>query len=436
MHCLRRSFFFSLVLVVASPVTSACASLVKPFRVDLTSGIPRMKQLIRRTHIPQSLPPIAHVTPSPPFSNPGMDAEWLNELRKTWLETFDWKAEQDYINSFNHFQTRIESLDIHFVYARSKVANSSDVIPLLLTHGWPGSFLEYLPVVESLTSATTVNGRTVSFDVIIPSIPGFAFSSPPPAVWTVNDTARIWNSLMIDILGYETGYSVSGSDWGALINWCLLNEYPEVKAAHFNFLAIVPPSKEYYGIQQLNKFELSGLELGSLFFQRGTAYFNMHQTKPWTLGLALADSPMGQLTWIAEKYRDWSDPSFVNVTYILSTASLYFLTGSFPTTLYVYAQNFPGFAPSDVKAVTSKPFGYATYQWEGVRHPKVFLEGLGNLTYYKEHIEGGHFPFVELPEVYAQDIIEMMANWYPNLTAAGHGSSVLMNDVQRPLILL
>ena len=163
----------------------------------------------------------------------------------------------------------------------------------------PGSFLEFLPIVDTLTRPTTLkSGRSVSFDVVIPSLPGFAFSAPPPPVWTLNDTARIWNTLMADVLEYTSGYSVAGTDWvrvlfftaprriyslpqGALINWCLLNDYPLAKAAHFNFLAIVPPSPDALASTgaPLSDFERSGLASAGLFFQTGTAYFTVHQTR-------------------------------------------------------------------------------------------------------------------------------------------------------------
>jgi pimeloyl-ACP methyl ester carboxylesterase len=116
---------------------------------------------------------------------------------------------------FNHYKTPIENLSIHFVYEKSP---APDAIPLLLVHGWPGSFLECAPIIDQLTKgATTSTGKTVSFDVIIPSLPGFAFSSPPPPSWAITDTARILNTLMVDVLGYET-YAIHGTDWGSTVS--------------------------------------------------------------------------------------------------------------------------------------------------------------------------------------------------------------------------
>ncbi|KAF8516433.1 Alpha/Beta hydrolase protein [Hysterangium stoloniferum] len=405
----------TLYVLLASLIISSFAQLhtVRPFDADLTRDAPRMLRLVKDTRLPPTLSALMTVS----STDPGVDAQWIRKLKKEWIHGFDWNERQEYINSFNHFKVEIEGLDIHFIHAKSTAASTSDVIPIILTHGWPGSFLEFLPVVQTLTQLTTLpSGRNISFDVIIPSLPGFAYSSPPPPVWTVNDTARVWNTLMTDVLKYTSGYSIAGTDWGALVNWCLLNEYPLAKAAHFNFLAIVPPSIESLIAlgAEVNDFERLGLENAGIFFHTGIAYFNVHQTRPWTLGLALSDNPMGQLSWIAEKYRDWSDPSRVDITYILTTVSLYYLTGSFPTSLYIYAQN-SGFSPGDVKAITPKPFGYSSFQWEGIfsRHPKSFIDALGNLTYYKEHYHGGHFAPSEVPAVYGEDIIEMMAGSYP-----------------------
>ncbi|KAF8585044.1 epoxide hydrolase 1 [Ramaria rubella] len=421
-----------LCTVLSTLLVSAVAKphVVHPFQVDLSDGVSRMQDLIRGTRIPSALPPVVGAV----SSNLGIDVQWLRILQKTWIDEFDWQSHQDYMNGFNHYKTKLEGMDIHFVHAKSVAPHGTDVIPIMLTHGWPGSFLEFLPVVDKLTRATTLkSGRNISFDVIIPSLPGFAFSSPAPPIWTVNDTARVWNTLMVDVLGYTSGYGVSGTDWGALINWCLLNEYPHAKAAHFNFFAIVPPSLDSLtsaGVK-LNEFERSGMEKASLFFLSGAAYFMVHQTRPWTLGLGMADNPMGQLTWMAEKYHDWSDPKLVDNTQILTTVSLYYLTGSFPTSLFVYAQNV-GFSPTDIKAKTDKPFGYSSFRWEGIRHPEGFLRALGNLTYYREHDQGGHFAPSEVPDVYANDVLEMMGANYPIFSANSASSSThFAFDVQK-----
>ncbi|KAF8531967.1 Alpha/Beta hydrolase protein [Gautieria morchelliformis] len=431
-HLCPHTLLVVLLVVLLAAVVEA--HIVRPFHVALSHGTSRMNDLVRNSRVPSALPSIT--TPASP--TPGIDVQWLHALRKSWLEEFNWENRQDYMNSFNHYMTHVEGLDIHFVHAKSTAPPGTEVIPIILSHGWPvdaGSFLEFLPVVDTLTRSNTLkSGRNVSFDLVIPSLPGFAFSGPPPQVWTVNDTARVWNTLMVDVLGYKAGYSVAGTDWGAAINWCLLNEYPLARAAHFNFFAIIPPSLDILtsaGVQ-LSDFERSGAENGALFFQTGAAYFMVHQTRPWTLGLAMADSPMAQLAWIAEKYHDWSDPSKVDVTQILTTVSLYYLTESFPTSLYIYAQNV-GFSSSDVKSNNDKPFGYSSFRWEGIRHPEAYLRGIGNLTYYKEHHHGGHFAPSEVPDVYANDVIEMIGANFRSTAGTPTSANIFNFGVQRHL---
>jgi hypothetical protein len=141
---------------------------------------------------------------------------------------------------FNHYKTPIENLSIHFVYEKSPAPNA---IPLFLVHGWPGSFLECAPIIGQLTKeATTSTGKNVSFDVIIPSLPGFAFSSPPPPSWAITDTARILNTLMVDVLGYET-YAIHGTDWGSAVSYTMYDKFnATLGAAHSVFLPFYPPT--------------------------------------------------------------------------------------------------------------------------------------------------------------------------------------------------
>ncbi|KAF4237745.1 hypothetical protein CNMCM6805_006802 [Aspergillus fumigatiaffinis] len=157
-----------------------------------------------------------------------IDLDVLKALRREWVTDFNWKTEQD---SMNH---------IHFVYEKSP---APDAIPLLLVHGWPGSVLECAPIIDQLAKeATTSTGKTASFDVIIPSLPGFAFSSPPPPSWAITDTARILNTLMVDVLGYET-YAIHGTDWGSAVSYTMYDKFnATLGAAHSVFLPFYPPT--------------------------------------------------------------------------------------------------------------------------------------------------------------------------------------------------
>ncbi|KAJ5099674.1 epoxide hydrolase [Penicillium argentinense] len=153
-----------------------------------------------------------------------MDLNFLKALRREWVTGFNWETEQDSMNRFNYYKTPIEDLSIHFVFEKSAAPNA---IPLLLVNGLPGSSLEFAPIINQLTKEATASlGKSVSFDVIIPSLPGFAFSSPPPLNWTITDTARILNTMMVDILGYEI-YAIHGMDWGSAVSYNMYDKFNE-----------------------------------------------------------------------------------------------------------------------------------------------------------------------------------------------------------------
>lgn len=188
---------------------------------------------------------------------------------------------------FSHYTVPIEGLDIHFIHEKSK---SSDPIPLLLLHGWPGSFLEFAPIIEELTQQVRINsGKTVSFDIIVPSIPGFAFSSVPPVNWTIADTARVFNTLLTKVLYYET-YAVFGTDWGAGIAYTLYDQYnTTVRAGHLAFLPFFPLDQAGLASQNitlspLEQFEeLETVEWNSYgegyFIEQTTKVFYIIQSK-------------------------------------------------------------------------------------------------------------------------------------------------------------
>jgi pimeloyl-ACP methyl ester carboxylesterase len=225
---------------------------------------------------------------------------------------------------FNHYTASIEGLKVHFVHQKSSAPNA---IPLLLIHGWPGSFLEFAPIIDQLTQeVTAATGKSVSFDVIVPSLPGFAFSSPPPFNWTVTDTGRIFNTLMIDVLGYKT-YALHGTDWGGGIAYDMYDHFNEtVGAAHFAFLPFSPQTPDQLAAENitLSELELAEEQNAMGWTSTGNGYFIEQTTKvmkylhscmagacsdpyllqPTTIGLALYDNPVGQLAWLGEKFMN------------------------------------------------------------------------------------------------------------------------------------
>jgi len=264
--------FMAVGLGIASPVEP---SVVKPFKVDLSSEVPRMLKLIKENKLPDK--------PEYPGlgSSFGIDLDVLKDLKNQWLDDFDWRKEQDTINKFKHFTTTIENLAIHFIHEKSP---DPDAIPILLLHGWPGSFLEFAPIIKPLTttSPTPSTGKPVSFNVIVPSLPGFAFSSAPPANWTNTDTARVFNTLMTSVLGYKT-YATHGTDWGSEVAYSLYSGFnSSVRAGHFAFIPFFPLTPEQLAAEGVTlDTELERFEEGRFveWSATGNGYFVEQGTK-------------------------------------------------------------------------------------------------------------------------------------------------------------
>ncbi|KAJ5753576.1 alpha/beta-hydrolase [Penicillium nucicola] len=406
-------FAFSLVYGIsqANPTVSSNASKAQPFKIDLSSRLPRMFDLIRGTQLPTQL------SYSGPGSSTGIDLSDLKSLRTEWLTNFDWKTEQKSLNKFAHYKANIEGLNIHFIHEKS---GASDAIPLLLLHGWPGSFLEFIPIINDLTEqAKTISGKKVSFDVIVPSLPGFAFSSAPPTNWTVEDTARVFNTLLTDVLGYDA-YAVFGTDWGSGVAYALYDGFnATVRAAHLAFLPFFPPTQEELTAENITLTPLGEFEEANTveWSNTGTGYFVEQTTKPTTIGLALYDSPVGQLAWIGEKFLNWSDPnaghfpSVLTHNEILRSVSLYYLTESFASSVMIYAQNPHGFSTVYTRANNDAPLLFSAFKYNVGFWPPALVAKVGNLVYYKNNDAGGHFPGIDNPPALLNDLREIGTYW-------------------------
>ncbi|KAK3368428.1 Alpha/Beta hydrolase protein [Podospora didyma] len=413
----HNTFSYAFVALVAASLGTATPvekpSVVKPFKINLSSEVPRMLKLIKENKLPDK-PEYPGVG-----SSFGIDLDVLKDLKKQWLDDFDWKKEQDAINKFKHFTTKIEGLDIHFIHEKSA---DPDAIPLLLLHGWPGSFLEFVPIIKPLTAknATSSTNKPVSFHVVVPSLPGFAFSSAPPANWTNEDTASVFNTLMTSVLGYKT-YATHGTDWGSDIAYSLYGSFNStVRASHFAFIPFFPLTPDQLAAENisldtdLEKFEEGRFVEWSL---TGNGYFVEQTTKPNTIGLALYDNPVGQLAWIGEKIIDWSDPragsspSVLDHTELLTGVSLYYLTKSFVSSAFIYAQNQNGFRAQYTKATTDAPLLFSAFKYNVGFWPPAKVAEVGNLVKYQNHDFGGHFPGLDNPSALLEDLREIATYW-------------------------
>ncbi|KAJ7840011.1 Alpha/Beta hydrolase protein [Mycena leptocephala] len=408
-----RSLNLTACLIIATALSTTLAATaagsfdLKPFKIDLAGEIPRLKSLVKNTRLPAK---VLYPDASP---EKGIGLDVLQELRADWLTKFDWEAQQAELNQVNQFTTVIEGQTVHFVHEKSK---DPDAIPVILLHGWPGSFHEFLPVIIPLTQSwKSATGKSVAYNVVVPSLPGFLFSSPPPANWTVDDTARIFNTLMTDVLGYST-YAVHGTDWGSAVAYSLYGSFnTTVRAAHLVFLPFFPPSA-----QDIAENNITLSDSQKVTEQRniewnttGNGYFLEQSTKPNDIGLALYDSPVGQLAWIGAKLKLWSDPragtppSVLNNTTILTSVSLYYLTESFLSSVWIYAQNTNGFKTVYTKAPTDAPLLFSQYEYNIALWPEEYAAKVGNLVSYKVHDFGGHFAGLDNPPALVEDIRSM-----------------------------
>ncbi|KAJ7580721.1 Alpha/Beta hydrolase protein [Mycena floridula] len=395
-------------LIFCCFTSSLAASFdVKPYKFNFSDGLARMKSLIDLTLLPTK--------PELPNDHDdlGISLQRLTSLKAQWLDDrkYDWNQAEATLNSFKQFRVTIEGLTIHYIHEKS---NTTDSKPLMLLHGWPSSFYEFNRVIKPLTqlAATTSNGTnfTVSYDIVVPSLPGFAASSGPPANWTIEDTARVFNTLMVDVLGYET-YALHGTDWGAIVGYAAYSQFPRtVRAAQLTYVPFFPPSAQDIadaGIT-LNAFGHFAQARFVDWTLTGTGYSVEQTTKPNTIGLALQDNPVGQLAWISEKYDSASDPDGeVTDSDILTTVSLYSLSKAFLSSVYIYAQNPNGFKATYTKAPTDAPMLFSNYKWNVGYWPKEFVAKVGNLVVYKEHDKGGHFQGLDNPEALIEDLREV-----------------------------
>ncbi|KAJ7739038.1 Alpha/Beta hydrolase protein [Mycena maculata] len=376
-----------LIAATSLPTTWAANNSfnLAPFTIDLTSEISRLNTLAN-TRLP--------ATALYPGAGPdeGIELDFLTDLRNDWQGNFDWEMQQAELNQLTQCTAVVEGQTVPSVHEKSKEA---DAIPVILLHGWPGSFHEFTPVIKPLTQSWTSSpGQKVSYNVVVPSLPGFIFSSVPPANWIVDDTARIFNTLMTEVLGYPT-YAL---DWGSSVGYSLYSSFnTTVRAGHFTFLPFLPPTTEEITAENIT---ISAVQTEAI----GNAYLTEQSTKPNDIGLALYDNPVGQLAWIGGKMKLWSGtpPSVLNNTAILTSVSLYYVTDSFLSSVWIYAQNTAAFFTVYTKAATDAPMLFSQFEYNVALYPQEYVAQVGYLVSYT-----GHFAGLDNPPALIEDLREI-----------------------------
>lgn len=338
----------------------------------------------------------------------GVRHDWISDTKRHWETIFDWRAQERFINSFPHFKAHVHDdelgqFDIHFVGLFSK---RSDAIPILLLHGWPGCFVEFLEILNQLRTRYTPD--TLPYHLVVPSLPGYTFSSPPSVDKNIDSdgAARILHQLTIE-LGVES-YMIQGGDLGGRIGRVVAANYAACKAIHLNTGPMPPPDPAEV-TSDLNEAEQQGLDRHFLFKETGSAYAYAHATRPATVGFVLSSSPVALLAWVGEKYMDWTDDD-PPVDTLLTCITLYWVTNCAATSLWSYRQFYgPGAESHGTKRWhIHKPLGFSWFPKEITPVPKAWVETTGRLVFYRQHEKGGHFAALEQPEILWKDVEEFI----------------------------
>lgn len=331
----------------------------------------------------------------------GLPLDYARELCGYWARTYDWRAREARLNEIPQYRTELDGLGIHFAHVVSPHENA---LPLLLTHGWPGSLVEFADVLGPLTDPPAHGGdASDAFHVVCPTLPGFGFSDKPTEPgWGVLRIADAWTALM-GRLGYSR-YGAHGGDWGSIITPYLANAAPERLAGiHLT----MPVARQPEGDStELGERERAGLARTGEFRERGTGYSTQQRTRPQTLGYGLADSPAGQCAWIVEKFYAWADceghpENVFSRDQLLDNVMLYWLPDAAASSARIYWESFRG-PPLDEVGV---PTGCSRFPMELSQPPRHWVERrFTDLRYWNELDRGGHFASMEQPTVFVDEL--------------------------------
>jgi len=380
------------------------ASDVRPFRIDIPqSDLDDLADRLARTRWADDLPG------DDPWAR-GVPASYLRGLVDHWAGSYDWREHEARINEHPQFVTTIDGQDIHFLHVRSR---EEDALPVILTHGWPGSFVEFLDVIGPLTDPAAHGGDAAdAFHLVIPSIPGFGFSTPLAGDgWDPTRVAGAFAQLMAR-LGYDR-YGAQGGDFGAVVSPALGRvDADHVVGVHVNaatggFVSFAPPSDE--DLATLTDLETARLARMQHYMAEQSGYMQLQSTRPATLAHALVDSPVGQLAWIVERFKEWTDDSAdlpedaVDRDHLLTDVMIYWLTRSAGSAANIYyeAAHAGGWGATIERSPV--PTGVAAFSMDiAIRR---YSEAANTITHWTDFPDaGGHFPAMEAPELFVGDV--------------------------------
>ncbi len=379
---------------------------IKPFRINIAdSAMTDLQARLRNTRWPDA--------ETPDDWSQGVPLAYAQEFCSYWAERYDWSSRQEQLNRFDQFTTEIDGLNIHFIHQRSPEPNAQ---PLIMTHGWPGSVVEFQKVIGPLTDPVAHGGNAHdAFHVVCPSLPGYGFSGKPSKPGCgVQTIARMWDTLM-QRLGYQA-YFAQGGDWGSAVTTAIgLQNLGQCKGIHVNMpnagatkAALAAPTEE----------DVHALARAKAYADWDAGYSKQQATRPQTLGYGLADSPSGQSMWILEKFWRWTDcnghpENALNRDELLDNIMLYWLGNAGASSGRLYWESFNNaFGNEDASKTVGLPTGCSIFPKEIVPTPRSWAEQrYTNIVYWNELDKGGHFAAFEQPELFVGELRACFASF-------------------------
>jgi pimeloyl-ACP methyl ester carboxylesterase len=337
--------------------------------------------------------------------NYGSNLDYMKELAQYWVNEYDWRKHESAINTFPQFRAQVDGIDIHFIH---EVGSGPSPTPLIISHGWPGTVAEFMKVIEPLAHPERFGGKVEdAFTVIAPSLPGFGFSGAPPRPYGPRKIAGILNTLMTEVLGYDS-YIAQGGDWGGTIAaWLGFDHSKYCHAIHINILTLrhadgpqTPEEKRW-----AQQFDIDQ--------EMENGYRTQQATKPQTLSYGMMDSPVGIAAWIIEKFHSWSDTDGENIESahskddLLTNIMIYIVTRTFNTASWIYygRREEGGRILSNNGGSITVPTGCALFPKEmSAWPPQSYVKRMCNVQHWTEMPRGGHFGALEEPELLVEDI--------------------------------
>jgi epoxide hydrolase len=393
----RRVFLGAVPAIGYAGAKLFAASSVRPFRIDIPqSTINRILRRVRESRLPDRL--------DSSDWRYGANWDYMKSLAEYWTTRYDWRKAEAGLNRFPQFIAKVGDFDVHFYHVRGKGPRP---VPIVLTHGWPGSVLEFQDAIGPLTDPAKYGGSADdAFDVVVPSLPGFGFSSKPKTPVGPATTARLWHELMTSVLGYEK-FGAQGGDWGSTVTTMLGRAFPDqIIGIHLN-----AAGGGVGNAAEATEEERNWQRASAAYRIAETDYFNEQQHKPETVSFALYDNPLGSAAWIAEKFRVWTDSGtalepVVSKDQILTNVMIYLVTDTAATGVWFYRGSADDQSLAMKPGKVTVPTGFASFPAEMpvLNPPRSVLERGFNLVHYTKMPHGGHFACLEQPQLFVDDV--------------------------------